>query len=99
MNFTFTFAFEVGIAIALLLVVFWGKPEYGLFAYGAALGLPDLAVTLGTAINLRLDDALIVFFLLRSFLWSLAPLTPAQRSIVKWQMFLAAACSFSALVG
>jgi O-antigen ligase len=99
MNFTFTFAFEAGIAIALLLVVFWGKPEYGLFAYGAALGLPDLAITLGTAINLRLDDALIVFFLLRSFLWSPAPLTPAQRSIVKWQMLLAAACSFSAVVG
>jgi len=99
MDFTFTFAFEIGIAIALILVVFWGKPEYGLFVYGAVLGFPDTALPFGTAINLRLDDALIVFFLLRSFLWSPASLTSGQKSIFKWQMFLAVACAFSALVG
>ena len=62
MDFTFTFIFELGMAIVLVLIVFWGKPEYGLFVYGAVLGFPDVALPLGTAINLRLDDALIVFF-------------------------------------
>jgi hypothetical protein len=98
-DFTFTFIFELGIAVVLVLIVFWGKPEYGLFVYGAVLGFPDVALPVGTAINLRLDDALIVFFLLRSVLWSPASLTPGQRSIFKWQMLLAAACFFSALVG
>jgi len=99
MDFTFTFIFELGIAIALVLIVFWGKPEYGLFIYGAVLGFPDVALPVGTAINLRVDDALIVFFLIRSFLWSPASLTPGQRSIFKWHMLLAAACFFSALMG
>ena len=93
------FTIEIGIAILLLFAVFSIKPEYGLFLYGLALGFPDTAIPLGTAINLRLDDGLIVFFLLRSLLWSPAFLTPGQRSIFKWQAFLAAACALSALVG
>jgi O-antigen ligase len=93
------FTIEIGIAILLLLAVFWAKPEYGLLLYGLALGFPDAAIPLGTAINLRLDDGLIVFFLLRSLLWSPAFLTPGQRSIFKWQASLAAACALSALVG
>src|SRR5260370_41483159 len=99
MNLSFPLALEVGIAILLTLAVFWVKPEYGRFLYGLALGFPDTALPLGTEINLRLDDGLIVFFLLRSLLWSPAPPTAAQRSIFKWQAFLAAACSLSALVG
>jgi O-antigen ligase len=99
MDLSFPLILEVGIAILLTLAVFWAKPEYGLFLYGLALGFPDTAIPLGTAINLRLDDGLIVFFLVRSLLWSPAPLTPGQRSIFKWQAFLAAACSLSALVG
>ena len=99
MDLSYTLAFEVSIAILLAMAVFWGKPEYGLFAYGVVLGFPDVAIPLGTAINLRLDDALIAFFLLRSFLWSPASLTPGQRSIFKWQILLAAACTLSALVG
>ena len=90
---------EIGIAILLLLAVFWVKPEYGLFLYGLALGFPDIVFPLGTAINLRLDDGLIVFFLFRSFSWSPASLTSGQRSIFKWQASLAAACGLSALVG
>jgi len=93
------FTIEIGIAILLLFAVFSIKPEYGLFLYGLALGFPDTAIPLGTTINLRLDDGLIVFFLLRSLLWSPAFLTPGQRSIFKWQAFLAAACALSALVG
>jgi O-antigen ligase len=96
---SFPLALEVGTAILLTLAVFWAKPEYGLFLYGLVLGFPDAAIPLGTAINLRLDDGLIVFFLLRSLMWSPASLTPGQRSIFKWQASLAAACSLSALVG
>jgi O-antigen ligase len=92
-------ALEIGIAILLLLAVLWVKPEYGLFLYGLALGFPDTAIPLGAAINLRLDDGLIVFFLLRSLLWSPAFLTPGERGIFKWQASLAAACALSALVG
>src|SRR5216684_390973 len=90
---------EIGIAILLLLAVFWVKPEYGLFLYGLVLGFPDIAIPLSTAINLRLDDGLIGFFLLRSVLWSPASLTPGQRSIFKSQVCLAADCTLSTLVG
>jgi O-antigen ligase len=96
---SFTLGLEVGIAALLVLAVFSLKPEYGLFFYGFTLGFPDTAIPLGTAINLRLDDGLIVFFLVRSLLWSPAFLTPGQRSIFKWQSCLAAACALSALVG
>ena len=99
MDLSFTLGLEVGIAILLALAVFCVKPEYALFLYGVALGFPDIAIPLGTAINLRLDDALIVFFLLRSLLWSPASLTAGQRRIFKWQVSLAAACSLSALAG
>ena len=99
MDLSFPLTLEISIAILLTLAGFWVKPEYGLLLYVFALVFPDTAIPLGTAINLRLDDGLIVFFLLRSLLWSPAPLTPAQRSIFKWQGFLAAACSLSAFVG
>jgi O-antigen ligase len=99
MDLSITLGVEIGIAVLLTLAVFWAKPEYGLFFYGIALGFPDIALPLGTAINLRLDDGLIVFFLLRSLLWSPASLTSGQRSIFKWQACLAAACTLSALVG
>src|SRR6266478_6127693 len=99
MDLSITLGVEIGIAVLLALALFWAKPEYGLFFYGLALGLPDIALPLGTAINLRLDDGLIVFFLLRSLMWSPASLTRGQRSIFKWQASLAAACSLSALVG
>jgi len=99
LDISFILSVEIGIAILLLLAVFWVKPEYGLFLYGLSLGFPDIAIPLSTAINLRLDDGLIGFFLLRSVLWSPASLTPGQRSIFKSQVCLAAACTLSALVG
>ena len=99
MDLSITLGVEIGIAVLLALALFWAKPEYGLFFYGLALGFPDIAHPLGTAINLRLDDGLIVFFLLRSLLWSPASLTQGQRSIFKWQACLAAVCILSALVG
>jgi O-antigen ligase len=99
MDLSITLGVEIGIAVLLALALFWVKPECGLFFYGLALGFPDMAIPLGTAINLRLDDGLVVFFLLRSLLWSPASLTPGQRSIFKWQACLAAVCILSALVG
>jgi O-antigen ligase len=99
MDLSFTLGFEFATAILLVLAVLWVKPEYGLFLYGLALGFPDVASPFGSDINFRLDDVLIVFFLLRSLLWSPAPLTPGQRDIFRWQAFLAAASSLSAIVG
>jgi O-antigen ligase len=99
MDISFILSIEIGIAILVLLAVFWASPEYGLFFYGLALGFPDIALPLGTAINLRLDDGLIVFFFLRSLLWSPAPLTRGQRSIFQWHASLAAASLLSGLVG
>ena len=48
--------FEISVAILLAGAILCAKPEYGLFVYGFALGFPDLALPLGAAINLRLDD-------------------------------------------
>src|ERR1017187_8700264 len=93
-----TFGFEVVMTILVVLWVLSEKPEYGLFLYGLALGFPDIAIPLGTAINLRMDDVLIIFFLLRSVLWRPAPLAPGQRKILKWQALLLMVCSLSAVV-
>jgi O-antigen ligase len=88
--------FEAGVAILLAGGILCAKPEYGLFLYGFALGFPDIAFPLGTAINLRLDDALIVMFLIRSVVWTPAPLAPGQRKVIGWQIVLLAACLLSA---
>jgi O-antigen ligase len=90
--------FEIGTAIVTGIGVLWAKPEYGLFLYALALGFPDFAVPLGTTTHLRLDDVLLVPFLLRAVLWSPAPLSRSQRSIFKWQSIFLAACIFSIAV-
>ncbi|MBZ5661868.1 MAG: O-antigen ligase family protein [Acidobacteriia bacterium] len=87
---------ELGVAALLAGGILCAKPEYGLFVYGLALGFPDLAFPLGTAINLRLDDVLILLFLIRSVLWMPIPLAPGQRKIFGWQALLLAACLLSA---
>ncbi len=79
-----------------VLVVLWRHPEYGLLLYGAALGFPDLALA-STAINVRIEDALTAFYALRLLLLPFVPLSPGQRSILKWQLALASACLVSAL--
>jgi O-antigen ligase len=91
--------FELGLAILLAAWALCAKPEYGLFLYGLALGFPDVAIPLGTAINLRFDDALIVFFLFRSILWTPMPLAPAQRKIIAWQTVFLLICFLSVGVG
>jgi O-antigen ligase len=88
--------FEIGVAILLAGAILCAMPEYGLFLYGFALGFPDIALPLSTAINLRLDDALILLFLLRSVVWTPAPLAPGQRKILGWQVLLLLACLLSA---
>jgi O-antigen ligase len=89
---------DLEIAIAFLLAggILCAKPEYGLFLYGFALGFPDFAFPLGTAINIRLDDVLILLFLIRTVLWKPAPLATGQRKIFGWQALLLAACLLSA---
>ena len=91
-----TFGLEAVLAILLVLWILCAKPEYGLFLYGLALGFPDIAIPLGTATNIRLDDGLILLFLLRSIMWTPAPLAPGQRKILGWQALLFLVCFFSA---
>ena len=98
MYFTPTLWLEIGVAILLGIVFFWTKPEYGLFLYAFSLGFPDFAYPLGTTINIRLDDVLIVLFLARIVLWRAAPLSRWQRSIFTWQGIFLAACLLSAAV-
>ena len=90
--------FEIGVAVLLGLVLLWTKAEYGLFLYAFSLGFPDFAYPLGTTINIRLDDVLVVLFLARAILWTPAPLSRNQRKIFKWQAIFLAACLLSIAV-
>ncbi len=89
---------EIGLAALMAIAILWAKAEYALFLYALALGFPDLAYPLGSMINLRLDDALIVLFLARTFLWTPAPLSAGQRNIFKWQALFLGACLLSIAV-
>ena len=89
---------EIGVAVLIGLVFFWTKAEYALFLYAFALGFPDLAYPLGTTINLRVDDVLILLFLVRTILWWPAPLSRGQRNIFTWQAIFLAACLLSIVV-
>jgi len=93
-----TLWFEIGLAILLGSMFLWAKPEYGLFLYAFSLGFPDFAYPLGTTINVRLDDVLIVLFLARIILWAPGPLSRRQRSIFIWQGIFLAACLLSIAV-
>ncbi len=93
-----TLWFEIGVAILLGSVFLWTKPEYGLFLYAVSLGFPDFAYPLGTTINMRLDDVLILLFLARTIVWEPAPLSRRQRSILTWQGIFFAACLLSIAV-
>jgi O-antigen ligase len=91
--------FEASAGLLLAACLLCAKPEYGLFLYGLALGFPDAAIPLGTVINLRFDDALLLLFLLRTILWTTAPVSQGQRKILWWQASFLFACFFSAVVG
>jgi|SRR5579863_46181 len=90
--------FEIGIAMALGIVFLWTKAEYALFLYALVLGFPDIAYPLGTTINIRVDDVLILLFLARTILWAPAPLSRGQKNIFMWQAIFLAACLLSIAV-
>lgn len=87
---------EIGIAALLTAGFLCVQVEYALFLYGLALGFPDLALPLGTAVNLRLDDLLIVLFLGRSLLWIPARWTAGQKKILAAEAAFYTFCIFSA---
>ena len=89
---------QASVAILLLGWYLCAKPEHALFLYGLALGFPDLAFPLGAAVNIRVDDALILLFLVRSIFWAPARTVPEQRKIFRTQMLFFAFCLFSAAV-
>ncbi len=90
--------FEIGVASLIGLAFLWVKAEYALFLYALALGFPDFAYPLGTTINVRADDVLLVLFLARMILWTPAPPTRGQRTIWVWQAIFLAACFVSIAV-
>jgi len=90
--------FEIGVVILIGIAILWTKAEYGLFLYAFALGFPDFAFPLGTTVNVRLDDVLILLFLARTILWAPAPLSRSQRNIITWQALFLAACLLSVAV-
>ena len=90
--------FEIGIGIPIILGILWTKAEYGLFLYAFTLGFPDLAVPLGSTINIRPDDILILLFFARTILWSPVPASRSQKKIFAWQALFLAACLLSIIV-
>jgi len=99
MHLTAILWFEIGVAVLMGVGILWTKPEYSLFVYAFALGFPDVALPLGTAINIRIDDALVLVFFVRSLLWVPAPFSLRQRKIFAWQALFLALCLVSAAVG
>lgn len=90
--------FEIGIAVSIGVAFLWTKTEYALFLYGFALGFPDLALPLGTIVNIRVDDVLLLILLGRMLMWTPAPLSRSQKHIFLWQAIFLAACLFSIAV-
>jgi O-antigen ligase len=89
---------ELGIAALLAVAILWTRIEYGLFLYAFALGFPDVALPVGDAINIRVDDILILLFLVRSLLWAAPSLSENQKSVFKWQAAFFTLCILSIAV-
>jgi O-antigen ligase len=90
--------FELVVAVLIAVVFLWKKPEYGLFLYAFTLGFPDIAWPLGSTINIRVDDVLILVFLARTILWVPSPASRMQKSIFTWQTLFFLACIVSIIV-
>jgi hypothetical protein len=90
--------FEMGVAILIGLAFLWTKAEYALFLYAFALGFPDFAYPVGTTINIRADDVLLLLFLARTVLWAPRPPSRSQKNILFWQALFLAACFLSIAV-
>lgn len=95
---TATLWFEIGLSIFLAILFLWTKVEYGLFLYAFVLGFPDLAYPLGSTVNLRIEDVLIVLFLARVILWTPVSPSPTQKRILAWQAIFLAVCLVSIVV-
>ncbi len=80
-----TLWFEIGAAISLGIAFLWIQADYAVFLYALALGFPDAAYPLGTTVNLRVDDILILLLLVRTVLWIPVPLLRWQKNILMWQ--------------
>ncbi|HEX4642801.1 MAG TPA: O-antigen ligase family protein [Candidatus Acidoferrales bacterium] len=93
-----TLRFEIAFAGLIVLAFLWTNVECGLFLYAFALGFPDVALPLGSTINIRVDDVLIASFLARTILWRPAPLSRLQRHIVFWQGIFLGICLLSIAV-
>jgi len=92
------FWLEAGVGALLLGWYLCAEPDHALFLYGLALGFPDVAFPLGTAVNIRLDDVLILLFLIRIIFWTPPSQVPGQRRIFLSQMLFFAFCVSSAVV-
>ncbi len=89
---------ELSVATLIAVAIIWTRVEYGLFIYALALGFPDVALPLGATINLRVDDILILIFLVRTILWTPAPPSQKQKDIFTWLALFLAACLLSIAV-
>jgi len=90
---------EIGLAVLIGIVFLWTKVEFALFLYALALGFPDFAYPLGSTINIRLDDVLILLLLARIFLWTPVPLSKGQKNICTWLAIFFAVCMLSVVAG
>jgi O-antigen ligase len=73
--------------------------RYLLFAYGATLGLPDIALALGGVVRVRLDDlAVMCLCLLLPFATERRSSDPQARRILWSWLLFAAACTISLVV-
>jgi O-antigen ligase len=89
---------ELGLAALIAVGILWTRTEYGLFLYALALGFPDVALPVGATINIRIDDVLILIFLVRSILWTAPSFSENQKNIFKWQAIFFTLCILSIAV-
>jgi O-antigen ligase len=86
------------VAVCLLATIVL-KVELALFVFTAMLGFPDLALPLMDAVNLRVEDLILVILAGRLFLVGGPRCTPGQRRIMAVQLCFAGACLASAVLG
>ncbi|MBV9266957.1 MAG: hypothetical protein JO061_12380, partial [Acidobacteriaceae bacterium] len=96
MHFAALFVIAAGLVLLIVLGFLWPRPEYGLLAWGIALGFPDAVIPMG-AVNLRIDDVLLLLLLPRTFIWSIGD-TRSQKSTRAVQFAFLGLCCFSIVI-
>lgn len=83
----------------MTIVILVARPEYILFLYGISIGFPDVAQSVGGAINVRLDDAIILLLFLRLLIVR-QPISIAtdQIPIIKAYILFWGYCLISAII-